>query len=603
MNPWQENKCKDQGPLATIHHIRGILSNVGILPLESHWKSSANNFHSVTLSIPDTTLKCNGKGVNQDYALASAYGELMERLQNFAPFRLGMDFDKEAHEAGGFIYAPDEKKVSVDELLADEGWIAKQHHGLNGRKGTLMELWKNISYEKIEGDFIAIPFKNLKDHSLSYIPVKMINKMYMSNGMCAGNTQEEALIQGICEVFERFINRNMVLNRITPPSIPRMDLYNYDSIANMIEDIEASGQYKVVVKDCSLGKGYPVVGVILMDQKNHQYFVKFGSFPKFNLAVERTLTELLQGQDLQQMRGLTPLIKERQGSEHDNLMGILVNGVGVYPKEFLAPGEDYSWAPWENFNGETNHELLKQVVDFTHEKGFEVYARDVSFMGFPSYHVIIPNMSEIEELTEVEALSKYASYNRIKYYLRHLHTLDEESIRYLLQLIELYGFTLTQPVLPLINVQIPVQDMPWYYQSIGMLKLALYLKLERYEHAYTTLHQFLRLTSQGNYKKVPSYFHCLSEYIRLKKEHQSENTIFKTLKDFFQAQLIERVILDFQPEYLFTEKNILTCFDCKECSKKEYCNYPSTRQVYVALKELYNENHLEQKVCFSDLRL
>ncbi|MDJ0306423.1 YcaO-like family protein [Dehalobacter sp.] len=60
-----------------------------------------------------------------------------------------------------------------------------------------MKTWQDISYEKPPSDFITVPFCNLNSGKLSYIPMKMLSKMYMSNGMCAGNTPEEALVQGL----------------------------------------------------------------------------------------------------------------------------------------------------------------------------------------------------------------------------------------------------------------------------------------------------------------------------------------------------------------------------------------------------------------------
>lgn len=92
----QSVKYKDELPLKTINRIRDILGDLGLLAVETAWKNSVEGFYSVSLLIQNTTMMTNGKGTSYEYALASAYGEMMERLQNQAVFRLGFDLRDEA---------------------------------------------------------------------------------------------------------------------------------------------------------------------------------------------------------------------------------------------------------------------------------------------------------------------------------------------------------------------------------------------------------------------------------------------------------------------------------------------------------------------------
>ena len=41
-----------------------------------------------------------------------------------------------------------------------------------------------------------------------------------SNGMCAGNTPAEALVQGLSEIFERYAIQEVLAGNIIPPDIP-----------------------------------------------------------------------------------------------------------------------------------------------------------------------------------------------------------------------------------------------------------------------------------------------------------------------------------------------------------------------------------------------
>ena len=212
-------KYKDDSPLYTINKIRNILTDLELLAIETGWQNSAQDFYSVNLNIANTNIRTNGKGTTYTYALASAYGELMERLQNQSYFRLNLDLGKEALEYKGFYYAPDEKNISIKDLcMSKEDWIniQKSHMKNDIYLEELLEKWKLVSYEDVNSDFIALPYLNVTNNKISHIPIKMLSKMYMSNGMCSGNSKEEALVQGLSEVFERYVNKEFINKKICP---------------------------------------------------------------------------------------------------------------------------------------------------------------------------------------------------------------------------------------------------------------------------------------------------------------------------------------------------------------------------------------------------
>lgn len=101
-------KLKDAMPVETIQRIRSILSDMGIIVTEK-WFESVNGIYSVLLQSIATRLTSNGKGTSQQYALASGYGEFMERLQNGALYMYKMTLSEEDAFYDGFVYAPDEK--------------------------------------------------------------------------------------------------------------------------------------------------------------------------------------------------------------------------------------------------------------------------------------------------------------------------------------------------------------------------------------------------------------------------------------------------------------------------------------------------------------
>ena len=89
----------------------------------------------------------------------------------------------------------------------------------------------------------------------------MLRLPYLHNGAAAGNTPEEALVQAMSEILERYVHKQIMTGQVAPPLIPR-DYWGRNSrLANMVRQIENQG-YQVQIKDCSLGLGIPIVGVV-----------------------------------------------------------------------------------------------------------------------------------------------------------------------------------------------------------------------------------------------------------------------------------------------------------------------------------------------------
>ena len=76
------NRFKENSPVKTVEKIRAILDANGI-QVEEHWfPESSIGTCSLRVNIAGTLIGSNGKGINREYARASAYAEFIERLQN-----------------------------------------------------------------------------------------------------------------------------------------------------------------------------------------------------------------------------------------------------------------------------------------------------------------------------------------------------------------------------------------------------------------------------------------------------------------------------------------------------------------------------------------
>lgn len=593
-------KYKDDIPSKTIHRIRSILNDLNLMVIETNWQQSVGCY-SVSIQIPNCDIAANGKGTTYEYALASAYGELMERLQNQAYFRLNVDLSSHALKYQNFFYAPDEKKMSSDELLSsNEEWItAQQDLAVRKIDEALLIKWQQITYEKIGADFIAVPYINIFSKQASYIPVKMAAKMYMSNGMCAGNTPEEALVQGISEILERYVNVKIITDKITPPTVSREYIKRFSRIEQMIERIEQLGQYAVIVKDCSLGMNFPVVAVQFINKATQKYFIKFGAHPIFEIALERTLTELFQGQEIFHMQGESDFSFGAAANEKNNIMSILVNGSGCYPTEFFGINDSYVFKEFEDLQDYNNKQLLQHLAYIIISQGFEIFIRDVSFLKFPAFHVVIPGLSEIEAIDNMEALDDYSQYNAAKTKIRCADSLTAQDIQQFREFINKSKSHYFVPVNNFINLSMN-GPLPWYYLNISLFTCALYFKMGLFQEPHKILVDYVNLMhDELSNDNMLTFYKALRDICGAKAVGMKEADIIDTLGSFYNKELIRGMVTEFsESQQIFERYGKLQCWDCSKCYFVDSCSYPGLEKVYKIIKDQLLVNAIDQKaVC------
>ncbi len=215
-----QNRGKDRLPLDTVEYIRRILKDLDIFTIEHAWVNTVDRFYSVRLTVAGTEIGTNGKGVTPEYALASAYGEFMERFQNRI-LHTNCDFGADMYSRHDFLYAPDEKYLSIDEfLLSLPGeWktIYAPYDGTAADLAPCLEQFIKLNPPPFPGKLVCLPYFNRQTGGLFYFPGIIAEYFYGSNGMAAGNTPEEALVQGLCEIFERSAQKQILIRNITPP--------------------------------------------------------------------------------------------------------------------------------------------------------------------------------------------------------------------------------------------------------------------------------------------------------------------------------------------------------------------------------------------------
>lgn len=385
-------KCfyKDKEPEETIFLIRQILHNAGIFVVERFWFDGFDSFYSCRLEIEDTSIGVNGKGSTIVFALASAYGELLERLQTHMLF-MNMNLNSVKEELG-FQFDPREKHVEKDKLRPLP--ISFKKSFMFADEYTTYDYWVDVFLQEDSPKEVTyLPFYDIQKEEGIFLPSNIVYMLSGSNGMCAGNTKYEALSQGISEIFERYVMKKVYFSSEGLPSVPEHHLKKYFwKEYELIQKIQLNSNFAFDVKDCTFGGMYPVMAIVVRDLEHNRYAVCFGADPDIRIALQRCITEVFQGSlTLLEKSHPFELVFPSDISNVDyNEQLKSSSGKWAYPifrnkeEAFPIPSTFYS-----------SKEKYDKLIAMLYKNGADnIYIRDCSFTEFHTYQIIIPGFSE-----------------------------------------------------------------------------------------------------------------------------------------------------------------------------------------------------------------
>jgi ribosomal protein S12 methylthiotransferase accessory factor len=391
---------KDASLESSISTLQSKLLALGFHVEERSWLNEIENIWSVHVSDRDCPrLFSNGKGASQLAARASALGEYFERLSTnyfWTHFYLGETIANHA-----FVHYPNEQWFALKGDEWPEGLLTPELQKFyNPEGGALASQLVDLNSGNSERGICAIPYTRLRDDQTVLFPVNLIGNLYVSNGMSAGNTMMEARTQALAEIFERDIKYKIIREGICLPDVPEAVINRYPRIAVGIAGLRKAG-YGILVKDASLGGQYPVMNVTLLHPDDQGCFASFGAHPRFEVALERALTELLQGRAID---GLTdfaaPGFDMEEIADSQNLEIHFVDSSGVISWNFLRNTPDYAFVDW-NF-GNTTEEDYNWCVNTIHAGGHDIYVADFTHLGVYACRIFVPGMSEIYPVEELQ---------------------------------------------------------------------------------------------------------------------------------------------------------------------------------------------------------
>ena len=513
---------KDAALEESIEKFQQKLTALGFNIEEASWLNPVPNVWSVHIRDKDCP-QCfsNGKGASKKAALASALGEYFERLSTnyfWTDFYLGQDIAN-----GDFVHYPNEKWFPIeDEALLPQGILDDRlFEHFDPNQELTPELLVDLQSGNYERGIVALPYVRQSDQQTVYIPQSIISNLYVSNGMSAGNSQFEARVQGLSEVFERYVKNKIIAEAISLPLIPQEVMARYPSIQAAIDKLEQEG-FPILAYDASLGGKYPVICVILLNPTNGTCFASFGAHPKFQVALERTVTELLQGRSLKDLDVFSPpSFNNDDVAEHANLETHFIDSSGLISWDLFKDTPDYEFADW-NFSGKDTHEEYDNLMAIFRAEKKDVYIMDYNHLGVYACRIIVPGMSDIYPADDlIYANSNMGmDWREILLDLPHFHH-DQETYQELLDELDEQGIDDATRVREFIGIVAP-KASGWTTLRIGELKSMLYLALGDLEMALDWANWTYNMNSSVFTAERANYYRCLISSLELFMDSQRD---------------------------------------------------------------------------------
>ncbi|AZC17748.1 MULTISPECIES: OsmC domain/YcaO domain-containing protein [Pseudomonas] len=477
----------------TIANMSAILADLGMKIEIASWRNIVPNVWSLHIRDAQSPM-CftNGKGSTKESALASALGEFIERLNcNF--FYNDQFWGQEIANAE-FVHYPDERwfqpgrKDALPKEILDEYCL-----GIYNPDGELRgsHLYDTNS-GNIERGICSLPFVRQSDGEVVYFPSNLIENLYLSNGMSAGNTLAEAQVQCLSEIFERAVKREILEGELALPDVPQEVLAKYPGILAGIQGLEEQG-FPVLVKDASLGGEFPVMCVTLMNPRTGGVFASFGAHPSLEVALERSLTELLQGRSFEGLNDLPqPTFESQALMEPNNFVEHFIDSSGVVSWRFFSAKADFEFVEWDfsSQGADSNAEEAATLFGILEGLGKESYMAVYEHLGATACRILVPDYSEIYPVDDLI----WDNTNKALFFredILNLHSLDEDGLRDLVERLEQSELDDYTDITTLIGIEFD-DNTAWGQLTILELKLLIHVALGQFDPAKELVEMFLQ---------------------------------------------------------------------------------------------------------------
>ncbi|MGQ3891541.1 OsmC domain/YcaO domain-containing protein [Legionella sp. CNM-4043-24] len=528
---------KDAPLEQTIRNMSQIIADLGMKIEVSSWRNIVPNVWSLHIRDAASPM-CftNGKGATKESALCSALGEFIERLNN--NFFYNDQFFGEEIANSDFVHYPNEKWFAIedDSLPADllDDYCLSIYNPDNELLGS--HLIDTNSGNKKRG-ICAIPYRRRSDGETVWFPSNLIENLFLSNGMSAGNNLQEAYVQCLSEIFERAIKRQIIEQEIVLPDVPMSVLERYPRILAGIRGLEEQG-FPILVKDASLGGQFPVMCVTLMNPKTGGVLASFGAHPDFEVALERSLTELLQGRSFEGLNDMPkPTFNSMAVTEPENFVEHFIDSTGVISWRFFSSKPDYEFCDWD-FSGSSEEEA-ETLFGILEDMGKEVYIADLTDLGSSACRILVPDFSEVYPVDDLI----WDNTNHALHYredILNLHSLSDDALRGLVERLEESQLDNQTDIRTLTGIVFD-ENTPWGKLTIIELKILIYLALGAHEEALELVGEFLQFNDNTVQRGL--FYQAVNAVLEVTLDDELELEDFiENFRRMFGAEMMDNVL-------------------------------------------------------------
>jgi ribosomal protein S12 methylthiotransferase accessory factor len=211
------------------------------------------------------------------------------------------------------------------------------------------------------------------------------------------------------------------------------------------------------------------------------------------VALERSLTELLQGRSFEGLNDLPrPTFESNAVTEPNNFVEHFIDSSGVVSWRFFSARADFDFVEWD-FSGQgknSNTEEAATLFGILEGMGKEVYVAVYDQLGATACRILVPGYSEVYPVEDLiwDNTNKALVFRAD---ILNLHRLDDTGLQALLERLENSGLDDYTDIITLIGIEFD-ENTVWGQLTILELKLLINLALKRFEAAHELVGSFLQ---------------------------------------------------------------------------------------------------------------
>lgn len=523
--------------------------------------------------------------MTREFARASAYGEFIERLQGGLFFYKYQSLIRE-NDMNIHAFAPDAKYMTVEELLENGDWmdyvVEAVNHPLVDRN-MIAEYCKIYSLSP-DGKILTVPFYSIFEKKYVYMPIGFVDQIYATNGCCVGNTREEAWVHALSEMMERHASLKMLTSGGSAPKISDEVIKRYPIVSKIIDDIRSSGEFDIDIFDYSIGNGFPVVSTRIINKTNHSYRVNVAADPVFEIAFQRTLTELMQGKNIHNFtagHGGKIMGKVTDFPLSSNVVNQLETSSGMHTVDFFANELTCNRQATEFADNSSlnNKQLLDLMLNLYKDLKKPLLVRNFSYLGFPCYRFVVPGFSEALSIKLCDPVPEYSLGDEAATIMRNPKKADEFGLAMMLN-----HSKMMSNVIGRYNQLGRLSGIPMKSKQETLLLLATTrayasYRLGQYKNAIAFVQPCIK--SEFTNPDDAAYLECVNKYLELKLLNVDEDKIRVVLDKFFIKPVFERLYKALDSGKTPYDDYLLECDfkNCATCRHRELCSFELAKEI------------------------